>query len=247
MKKMMIFIMVVVVSLLMIGVNAYAGCVKSCTGKILIYYTYKEKGRETIRKEFVFAEYITAEGRYGGGCNTAVGRQKARRRACDEVKRIVENKYRGKARVQMAALCQKVPEAIKRKAEWFKIDYLKMRMQPQGCSHGPCVINISIRAASQAKFTCNGNNPVSYNQPAPPTSTPGRKEINTDRRGSDYRNFAIYPPLNCDECQRACMQDPRCRAWTYVKPGVGRTRARCWLKNSVPPSVRNTNCISGVK
>jgi hypothetical protein len=65
-----------------------------------------------------------------------------------------------------------------------------------------------------------------------------------DRPGRDYRNF---PVSSSDECQTACNAEGKCRAWTYVKPGVQGASARCWLKHSVPGPVRNTCCTSGVK
>jgi hypothetical protein len=71
-------------------------------------------------------------------------------------------------------------------------------------------------------------------------------EFNTDRMGLDYRDFDLTqadPAL----CQSSCNADGRCRAWTYVRPGVQGPQARCWLKNEVPVSQPSPCCISGVK
>jgi len=71
-------------------------------------------------------------------------------------------------------------------------------------------------------------------------------EPGTDRPGSDYRNFTLandQPGL----CARQCEQERRCRAYTYVKPGVQGAKARCWLKDAVPQPVSNDCCVSGVK
>ncbi|MCP4688404.1 MAG: apple domain-containing protein, partial [Desulfobacterales bacterium] len=73
---------------------------------------------------------------------------------------------------------------------------------------------------------------VSGVKPAPPTSTPGM-EYNTDRPGQDYNSFDLSSP-NPGLCRSACARQARCRAWTYVKPGVQGPRPRCWLKHSVP-------------
>ena len=71
-------------------------------------------------------------------------------------------------------------------------------------------------------------------------------ELDTDRLGSDFRDFDL--PLALPElCQTICATDSNCKAWTYVKPSYQGQRARCWLKNSVPNPSRNTCCISGVK
>jgi hypothetical protein len=71
-------------------------------------------------------------------------------------------------------------------------------------------------------------------------------EHNTDRPGSDIRDFDLpeaYPEL----CLAECASDNRCRAWTYVKPGIQGRKARCWLKHSVPNEVQGSCCVSGIK
>ena len=70
-------------------------------------------------------------------------------------------------------------------------------------------------------------------------------ENDTNRGGSDYRNFEVQ--ANPAICRDECAKDPTCRAFTYVKPGVQGANARCWLKNSVPPASANTCCVSGMK
>jgi hypothetical protein len=71
-------------------------------------------------------------------------------------------------------------------------------------------------------------------------------ENDTDRGGSDYRSFfleARKPEL----CQDACLKENnRCRAWTYVRPGVQGGKPVCYLKDRVPNTSANTCCISGV-
>lgn len=71
-------------------------------------------------------------------------------------------------------------------------------------------------------------------------------EYDVDRRGGDYRNFDLPQPRP-ELCHNACANDPNCRAYTYVKPGVQSAGARCWLKSSVPAGGRSGCCISGVK
>jgi hypothetical protein len=70
-------------------------------------------------------------------------------------------------------------------------------------------------------------------------------EVDTDRPGLDYRSFDI-DQTNPGPCESACTAEARCRAWTYVKPGVQGPRARCWLKSAVPQATVNACCISGV-
>ena len=67
---------------------------------------------------------------------------------------------------------------------------------------------------------------------------------NIDRPGSDYTSFNLVGN-NPADCQNACVRDSRCRAWTFVKPGVQGPTARCWLKSAIPAPVANGCCVSG--
>jgi len=71
-------------------------------------------------------------------------------------------------------------------------------------------------------------------------------EFNTDRQGLDYRDFDLTQS-DPAPCQSSCNADGRCRAWTYVRPGVQGPQARCWLKHTVPAGHSSQCCISGVK
>jgi hypothetical protein len=83
--------------------------------------------------------------------------------------------------------------------------------------------------------------------PAPGLATGSTMEQNVNRQGSDYRDFNL-PAADPALCRDACVQDPRCKAWTYVKPNtVQGPVARCWLKGGVPSPNQNTCCVSGVK
>jgi len=70
-------------------------------------------------------------------------------------------------------------------------------------------------------------------------------EYNTNRAGEDYQDLDLNAP-DPELCANACMNDARCRAWTYVKPGVQGDSAKCWLKERVPPPSPDENCVSGV-
>lgn len=77
------------------------------------------------------------------------------------------------------------------------------------------------------------------------TIAPGMEE-NTDRPGADYSSFNITS-RDPGTCKRACLDDHRCSAWTYVRPGVQGETARCYFKNQVPAAVASNCCISGVR
>lgn len=69
-----------------------------------------------------------------------------------------------------------------------------------------------------------------------------------DRPGADYKNFEQTGEFQSPVlCQDACFSQPQCRSFTYTKPGVAGPKARCWLKNAVPPPVESLCCVSGVK
>jgi hypothetical protein len=74
-------------------------------------------------------------------------------------------------------------------------------------------------------------------------------EKGIDRPGSDYRSFdlRVPPPRAPAACRDACRRDARCKAYTYVRPGIQGKLPRCWLKSSVPAKRASDCCISGVK
>jgi len=75
----------------------------------------------------------------------------------------------------------------------------------------------------------------------------GDYEPDTDRPGMDYHNDELQIP-DWTFCRSSCDDDPKCIAWTFVKPNtIQGPQARCWLKYGVPEKKTNTACISGVK
>lgn len=66
-----------------------------------------------------------------------------------------------------------------------------------------------------------------------------------DRPGSDIRSIELSQ-ARASWCGYYCAQDARCRAWTYVPPGVQAAGAMCWLKNAVPAAVPAAGLTSGV-
>lgn len=70
-------------------------------------------------------------------------------------------------------------------------------------------------------------------------------EENTDRPGADYRVFELKSAAPA-HCMRACEEDGKCQAWTYVKPGHGNAPAMCKLKVTVPFRAESPCCVSGV-
>jgi hypothetical protein len=69
-------------------------------------------------------------------------------------------------------------------------------------------------------------------------------EPNVDRPGSDYLSFELTES-DPDLCRIACADDKRCKAWTYVRPGVHSPAATCNLKDIIPVAFMNGCCTSG--
>jgi hypothetical protein len=64
--------------------------------------------------------------------------------------------------------------------------------------------------------------------------------------GTDYRNFELPRPRP-RFCQDACLADPDCKAWTFIRMGVQGPLASCWLKKEVPQARPDPCCVSGVR
>jgi len=71
-------------------------------------------------------------------------------------------------------------------------------------------------------------------------------EFGIDRLGGDYRNFETEPDGAGAACAKACKDETRCRAWTYMRPGYQGATARCFLKAKVTVPRHRPCCISGV-
>jgi hypothetical protein len=69
-------------------------------------------------------------------------------------------------------------------------------------------------------------------------------EKNTDRPGRDYSNTASRSAV---DCSFACQRENRCRAWTFVRPGIQGPSGRCFLKDPAPPKRPNKCCTSGLR
>ena len=72
-------------------------------------------------------------------------------------------------------------------------------------------------------------------------------EWDMDYKEADYKNLDL-PTSDPTLCEDACAEDPKCMAWTYIKPNtVQGPHARCWLKHSIPLKQSNPNTVTGYK
>ena len=71
-------------------------------------------------------------------------------------------------------------------------------------------------------------------------------EMNVNRPGEDYQSFDLRR-ADPELCAKACEEEEKCEAYTYVKPGIQGDQARCWLKDGVPNARGSDCCVSGVK
>lgn len=74
----------------------------------------------------------------------------------------------------------------------------------------------------------------------------GDLETDVNRLGNDFRAFDLAA-ADPDLCRAACDDDARCKAFTYVKPGLQGPSAKCWLKDQTPTARAEGCCVSGVK
>jgi hypothetical protein len=83
----------------------------------------------------------------------------------------------------------------------------------------------------------------------PSSSTGIELEYNVDRPGMNLMQGYDLPSPDPQLCANDCLNNPDCKAFTYVKPGFRYTDSpcECWLKNGVPDPVTQEYCISGVK
>ncbi len=63
--------------------------------------------------------------------------------------------------------------------------------------------------------------------------------VSIDLPGSDYKHF---PVLVSDMCEAACMDDLRCKAFTF-----NRVTKICWLKSLKPRAKSKRGAVSGIK
>ena len=99
-----------------------------------------------------------------------------------------------------------------------------------------CFLKSAVPAATQNICCVSGVKPP----------LPAGMEENTDRPGSELKSFDLPEP-RAELCRAACEEEPACKAFTYMRPDVQSTRARCFLKSAVPASRPNSCCASGVR
>jgi hypothetical protein len=80
----------------------------------------------------------------------------------------------------------------------------------------------------------------------PAESSMSEREHDKNRFGGDYFNFDVKTD-RIEDCEGTCKTDPKCAAWTYVKPGIQRSQAVCYLKSVVPALSDDVCCVSGKK
>jgi hypothetical protein len=72
--------------------------------------------------------------------------------------------------------------------------------------------------------------------------------FDTDLYGNDYREVNLRPGEGYEVCARACADDERCEAWTWVPQGSQRAEGpNCWLKDGVPEAGTQATLVSGLR
>jgi len=68
----------------------------------------------------------------------------------------------------------------------------------------------------------------------------------TDRYGSDYNAIEMVAD-DPAPCVQACVNDPNCVSYSFVRPGYQGENAYCYLKNDAPAEYDNDCCVSGLR
>jgi len=84
---------------------------------------------------------------------------------------------------------------------------------------------------------------------SPSPSTGIELEYGVERPGMNLMQGYVLLRPDPQLCANDCLNNPDCRAFTYVKSGFRYpdSPCECWLKNGVPDPVTQDYCISGVK
>ncbi len=118
------------------------GCTKTANGAVSFALSYKLKGENKITKTLQLKPYFTMtvlsrDGRYGGGCKTSVGRQKARKRAVKNTMNALKQHFINKPNVQIEYVNKVLNKKFKRlkrtilnASEWVQIDYFILHSYP---------------------------------------------------------------------------------------------------------------------
>lgn len=80
--------------------------------------------------------------------------------------------------------------------------------------------------------------------PQAPEASMLKLEQNFDRPGGDIKNIPNVG--SAGQCMNMCRGDQRCKAFTWVRPGLQRSGGRCYLKSIVPAGYPNGCCVSGI-
>lgn len=78
-----------------------------------------------------------------------------------------------------------------------------------------------------------------------PASAKTEVEAGYDRPGSDYAAYLLGGTPHWSRCAKLCQDQARCKAFTYVPPGVQGAQARCYLKDPKPGRVARAGMVSG--
>jgi hypothetical protein len=119
-----------------------------------------------------------------------------------------------------------------------------MRYKKISAMEKPNIPSLPLTSAILVFFLCCPTFlPAGERDPKP--GQPAWVEPGVDRPGSDFK--ILWLRGGPEACLEACAQNPLCQSYTYVREGVAGRMEGCWLKDDVPPPVRDECCVSGVK
>jgi hypothetical protein len=127
-----------------------------------------------------------------------------------------------------------------------------VRADPKECMQA-CTADGRCKSYTYVRPGVQGPRPrcwLKNNVPTPISSScctsgvKGGLEPQIDRPGSDMTGLP-QPTGGANGCRARCLNNPNCRAFTYVNAGVQGPVPRCYLKNRIPAAVPSSCCTSG--
>lgn len=141
------------------------------------------------------------------------------------------------------------PDHCERRADVYDYDInsLKIMIEKVACKAGQDKGTFEVRVKGIGDKNCSFDHQyMSYDMVPQMCKVMAGWEWNRDRSGADYKNFELIG-ANPGLCEKQCQGERKCKAWTYVKPGIQGRQAKCWLKTQVPQAHENPGMVSGVK
>lgn len=108
-----------------------------------------------------------------------------------------------------------------------------MKLDASMIAAGVCLMALALPLCSSAAAADAGSEPAE-----------STFEMDTDMPHNDYRTLMLEG-ADPRDCMERCLEEDRCKAWTFVAASRAGAKARCWLKSGVGNRVKRAGIVSG--